>query len=332
MQQRQRRVRRFISLSPAWLVAMAWLAPMPSMAAAWPDEKPINIIVPFAPGGFTDLAARRLANSMGTALKATVVVQNKVGASGQIGTAYVAREKPDGYTLLVSATQHVIYPAIQSKLPYNPRKDFSEIAILGYAPNLLLVPAKSPARNLQEFVELAAQQEGGMAFGSSGIGGSAHMSGELFKLTAGVNLRHVPYKSASPALADLIGSQIPSVFQDATSAAAFIRSGELRALAVTSQERLPSLPDVPTIAESGYPSYESQAWVGLFGPAGMSPAIVDRLSRLVLDSNAEAANAKWLYDNNAIPANLTPTQMTAFVHAELDKWQQVVSKAQITAQ
>lgn len=332
MQQRQRRVRRFISLSPAWLVAMAWLAPMPSMAAAWPDEKPINIIVPFAPGGFTDLAARRLANSMGTALKATVIVQNKAGASGQIGTAFVAREKPDGYTLLVSATQHVIYPAIQSKLTYDPRKDFSNIAILGYAPNLLLVPAKSPARNLQEFVKLAEQQDGGMAFGSSGIGGSAHMSGELFKLTAGANLRHVPYKSASPALADLLGAQIPSVFQDATSAAAFIRSGELRALAITSQERLASLPNVPTIAESGYPSYESQAWVGLFGPAGIPPGLVSQLNRLVLESNADAANARWFFDNNATPGQLTPTQMTAFIHAELDKWQQVVSSAHITAQ
>jgi len=301
-------------------------------AADWPTGRPINIIVPFAPGGFTDLVARRLALDLGNELKTSVVVQNKAGASGQIGSAVVAREKPDGYTLLVTATQHVIYPALQPNLPYDPKKDFSNIAILAFAPNVLLVPAKSPVRSVKGFVEYAEKQPGGLAFGSSGVGGSAHMSGELFKLVTGANLNHIPYKGAAPAVTDLIAAQIPSAFLDATSAAAFIRSGEARALAVTSKEHLPSLPGVPTIAESGYPSYEAQAWVGLFGPPGLPAEIVDTLNRIARQSNASDENLKWLADNNAIPSKLSPTKVTEFVYSELDKWKQVVNDAHVTAQ
>ncbi len=301
-------------------------------AADWPTGQPINIIVPFAPGGFTDLIARRLALDLGKALKTSVVVQNKAGASGQIGSAVVAREKPDGYTLLVTATQHVIYPALQPKLPYDPKKDFSNIAILALAPNVLLVPAKSPVNNVKEFVDYAKTQPEGLAFGSSGVGGSAHLSGELFKLVTGANLRHIPYKGAAPAATDLVGAQIPSAFLDATSASAFIQSGQAKALAVTSKQQLPSLPSIPTIAESGYPSYESQAWVGLFGPPDLPVEIVSKLNDIAQKSNAAQGNRQWLTDNNSIPMNLSPKQVTAFVHSELDKWKQVVNKAHVTAQ
>ncbi|MFC3337054.1 Bug family tripartite tricarboxylate transporter substrate binding protein [Paracandidimonas soli] len=300
-------------------------------ASGWPAGQPINIVVPFSPGGFTDLIARRFAHDLGAALNANVVVQNKPGASGQIGTAFVSREKPDGYTLLVTATQHVIYPGLQPNLPYDPRKDFSNIAILAYAPNVLLVPAKSPVSNAKEYTA-HANEKGGLAFGSSSVGGSAHMSGELYKMVSGANLQHVPYKGASNAMTDLIGSQIPSAFLDATSAAAFIRSGEVKALAVTSKERLPSLPDVPTVAESGYPSYESQAWIGLFGPADLPGEIVARLSQVAIQSSNTDANVKWLTENNATPSRLTPDQVSQFVLAELDKWKEVIAKAKVTVQ
>ncbi|QVQ26980.1 Bug family tripartite tricarboxylate transporter substrate binding protein [Achromobacter deleyi] len=310
----------------------ALLASGVAAAADWPDGKPITIVVPFSPGGFTDLVARRYAQDLGNALKTTIVVQNKPGASGQIGTALVTREKPDGYNLLVTATQHVIYPGLQPNLPYDPKKSFSNVAILAYAPNVLLVPAKSPISNAKEFTAYANKQPGGLAFGSSSVGGSAHMSGELYKMVAGANLRHIPYKGAAPAVTDLIGAQIPAAFLDATSAAAFIRSGDVKALAVTSKDRLPSLPDVPTVAESGYPSYESQAWIGLFGPAGMPTPIVQRLNQIAIDSANTEANIKWLNDNNATPAKLSPAQVSGFVDAELDKWKTVIDKAHVTVQ
>lgn len=300
-------------------------------ATNWPKGKPINIIVPFAPGGFTDLIARRLALDLGNALQTSVIVQNKAGASGQIGSAVVARGKPDGYTLLVTATQHVIYPALQPDLPYDPKKDFSNIAILALAPNVLLVPAKSPVNNVKEFVDYSKRQPSGLAFGSSGVGGSAHLSGELFKVVTSANLHHIPYKGAAPAITDLIGEQIPSAFLDATSAAEFIRSGKAKALAVTSKQQLPSLPRVPTIAESGYPSYESQAWVGLFGPPGLPVEIINKLNHITQQSNSAEGNMKWMTDNNSISSNLSPMQVTEFVNAELDKWKLVANKAHVTA-
>lgn len=324
--------RRVFSALAMFIVASMSAFSNNASAADWPKAQPINIIVPFAPGGFTDLIARRLALDLGKALKTSVVVQNKAGASGQIGSAVVAREKPDGYTLLVTATQHVIYPALQPNLPYDPKKDFSNIAILALAPNVLLVPTNSPVNNVKEFVEYAKKQQGGLAFGSSGVGGSAHLSGELFKLVTGANLRHIPYKGAAPAATDLIGAQIPSAFLDATSASAFIQNGKAKALAVTSRQPLPSLPNIPTIAESGYPSYESQAWVGLFGPPGLPAEIVTTLNQIAQQSNASKENIKWLADNNAIPVERSPRQATEFIHSELDKWQQVVNKAHVTTQ
>ncbi|MHC8945833.1 Bug family tripartite tricarboxylate transporter substrate binding protein [Advenella incenata] len=324
--------RRVFSVAPILIAASTLGFSTSACATDWPKGKPINIIVPFAPGGFTDLIARRLALDLGKALKTSVVVQNKAGASGQIGSAVVAREKPDGYTLLVTATQHVIYPALQPNLPYDPKRDFSNIAILALAPNVLLVPATSPINNVKEFVDYVNKQPAGIAFGSSGVGGSAHLSGELFKLVTSANLRHIPYKGAAPAMTDLVGAQIPSAFLDATSASAFIQNGKAKALAVTSKLPLPSLPGIPTIAESGYPSYESQAWVGLFGPPGLPAEIVSKLNQIAKQANAAKANMKWLADNNCIPAQLSPTQVTAFINAELDKWQQVVNKAHVTAQ
>lgn len=324
--------RRVFSVFPMLTLASVLGFSNNASAADWPKGQPINIIVPFAPGGFTDLIARRLALDLGKALDTSVIVQNKAGASGQIGSAVVAREKPDGYTLLVTATQHVIYPALQPKLPYDPKKDFSNIAILALAPNVLLVPTESPVNNVKEFVDYAKKQQGGLAFGSSSIGGSAHLSGELFKLVTGANLRHIPYKGAAPAVTDLIGGQIPSAFLDATSASAFIQNGKIKALAVTSKQQLPSLPNVPTIAESGYPSYESQAWVGLFGPPGLPPEIITKLNHIAQQSNQSNTNIKWLSDNNAIAAELAPAQVTEFIHSELDKWKQVVNKAHVTTQ
>ncbi len=323
---------RMFSVTSIFIAASVLCLSNSASAADWPQEQPINIIVPFAPGGFTDLIARRLALDLGKTLNTSVIVQNKAGASGQIGSAVVAKEKPDGYTLLVTATQHVIYPALQPNLPYDPKKDFSNIAILALAPNVLLVPANSPVNNVKDFVDYANKQQGGLAFGSSGVGGSAHLSGEQFKLVTGANLRHIPYKGAAPAVADLIGAQIPSAFLDATSASAFIQNGKAKALAVTSKQQLPSLPSIPTIAESGYPSYESQAWVGLFGPPGMPAEIVTKLNDIAQQSNAQKENLKWLSDNNSISLKLSPKQVTEFINSELDKWQQVVNDAQVIAQ
>lgn len=318
-----------MKLSVAMLAGVCFAGPTTASAETWPKEHPINVIVPFSPGGFTDLIARRFANDLGNALGANVVVQNRAGASGQIGSAYVSRAKPDGYTLLITATQHVIYPGLQPELPYDPRKDFSNIAILAYAPNVLLVPADSSLSSAKEFTEYTKQQEGGVSFGSSSVGGSAHLSGELYKMVTGANLRHIPYKGAAPALTDLVGGQVPSGFLDATSAAAFIRSGQIKALAVTSRDRLPSLPDVPTVAESGYPSYEAEAWIGLFGPADLPEHIVEKLNEIAIQTTNTQENVDWLITNNATASQLTAPEVTEFVFAELDKWQEVIDEAEL---
>ena len=314
-------------------VVISGAALVPSAAAAekaWPGDQPINVIVPFSPGGFTDLIARRFANDLGAELGTNVVVQNRPGASGQIGTAQISRADADGYNFLVTATQHVIYPGLQPNLPYDPRKDFTNIAILAYAPNVLIVPTDSPVNSAKEFTDYANKQDGGLPFGSSSVGGSAHMSGELYRMVAGADLRHIPYKGAAPAMTDLVGGQVPSAFLDATSAAAFIRSGQVKALAVTSKERLPSLPDVPTVAESGYPSYESQAWIGLFAPAGLPEEITEKLNRIAIKTTNTDDNVQWLTANNATPSSLAPSEVSDFVLAELDKWAAVIKEANVT--
>lgn len=300
-------------------------------APAYP-QKPITIMVGFPPGGLTDVLARRLARDLQTELKQTVIVENKAGASGQIATAQVAKATADGYTLLVTATHHVINPAINPKLPYDTAKDFIPIAELGSTPNVLVVHPSLPVSNLQDYLGYARKQQGGLAYGSSSIAGSTHLSGEMLALMTKAPLLHVPYKGLAPATSDLLGGQIPSLFSDLQSIMPFIKDGKVRPIGVTSPERSPSLPNVPTIAEQGVPGFEVTTFIGLYGPANLPKPIVERLNKLAVQSMNKPESVEWLKINGGSPGKKNVTEFASFVNAELAKWRRVVKDANVKAE
>ncbi|OZI32447.1 ABC transporter substrate-binding protein [Bordetella genomosp. 10] len=262
-------------------------ATIPSVSAAAYPDKPIRLIVPFAPGGGTDILARIVAARMGTALKQTVVVENVAGASGTIGAAKVARSAPDGYTLLVgvSGTQ-VIAPATFPHLPYVPLKDFVAISRIAYGGNILVANPSFPAHNLEELISLAKKPGGDFAYGSWGVGSGGHLAGISINVAANVKLRHVPYKGAGPLMSDVIGGVLPLGMSDPTTALALIKAGKLRALAVSGAERSPALPHVPTFAESGVP-LKLDIWFGLFAPAKTPEPIVELLEKAAQEAASD---------------------------------------------
>lgn len=322
------RTRTFTRFGAAIAAGLSIVATAPALAAdaAWPS-RPITIVVPFPPGGMTDVIARRMAKDMQDALKQSVVVENRAGASGQIGTEYVARAAPDGYTLLVSATHHVINPAVRPKLPYDAANGFTPLALLATTPNLLVVNKNVPVSNVPEFIAYAKTQPGGIMFGSSSIGGATHLSGEMLKLEAGIPMTHVPYKGASPALTDLLGGQIPALFHDVMTMAPYVRDGRVKALGVTSSTRSSALPDVPTIAEQGVPGYEAITWIGFYGPAGLPADVAERLNTLARASVNSDAARPWFKENGTDPGDMDLKQYAAFVSSELAKWKDVVTRA-----
>ncbi|MFT0850455.1 tripartite tricarboxylate transporter substrate binding protein [Achromobacter sp. F4_2707] len=315
------------TLAATMLTAVASVAPMHTAAAEeWPSQ-PITIVVPFPAGGMTDVLARRLAQHMHDKLGQTVVVENRAGASGQIGTAVVARAKPDGYTLLVSATHHSINPAVRSNLPYDTRKDFTNLALMATTPNVLVVNNEVPATNLKEFSEYVKQQPNGVLYGSSSIAGATHLSGELLKLETGLPIANVPYKGATPAMTDLFGGQIPALFHDVTTMTPHIKDGRVKAIGVTSAERSPALPDVPTIAEQGVPNYLAITWIGFYGPAGLPQDIAEKLNTLARESMHTPDALEAFKANGTEPGDLNLKEYDQFVNSELDKWQDVVARA-----
>lgn len=294
----------------------------------WP-QKPVTIVVPFPAGGMTDLLARRIARDMQAEFKQPFVVDNRAGASGQIGTEIVARANPDGYTLLVSATHQVINPAVRPKLPYNASKDFTPIALLATTPNVLVVNNNVPVSNLQEFLAYAKKQKDGLSFGSSSIGGATHMSGELLRLMTNTPLTHIPYKGAAPALSDLLGGQIPALFHDVMTMAPYVKDGKVKAIGVTSAKRSEALPNVPTIAEQGVPGYEATTWIGFYGPANLPKPLVERLNRDAVKSMNTAESKANLAQSGTTPGTLNAEQFGAFVQAELVKWKRVATEAKV---
>jgi len=319
--------RRKLHLACAALLAglTAW-APLTLAAGKWPAQA-ITVVVPFPAGGMTDVLARRLAMHMQDKLGQSVVVENRAGASGQIGTDYVARAKPDGYTLLVSATHHVINPAIRGNLPYDARKDFTNLALMATTPNVLVVNKDVPASNLKEFSEYVNKHPNGVMFGSSSIGGATHLSGELLKLKTGLQLTNVPYKGATPAMTDLLGGQIPALFHDITTMAPLVRDGRVKAIGVTSAQRSPALPDVPTIAEQGVPDYLAITWIGFYAPAGLPDDIAKQLNQLARESMHTKDALEAFKSNGTEPGDMDLPAYNQFVNSELDKWQDVVKRA-----
>lgn len=291
--------------------------------AAYP-EKPVTLVVSFAPGGMTDTVGRILATELGKKFNQTFVVENKAGAAGQVGTEYVARQKNDGYTLLISATGHVIGPAVSQNVRYQPVKDFEPIAILARAPNLFVVNAALPVNNLSEFIAWGKSQKS-VPYGSAGFGGSTHLGGELFRHVAGVPLEHVPYKGASPATLATISGEIQFAIQDSMSVTPYIKSGQLRPIAVASANRSSLFPDLKTVAESGYPGFDVYTWLGLYAPAGTDKQIVADLNTAVNQiMNTPEMTARLQQQNSEPGGVMTPQQVKDFVQTETDKWKQMV--------
>jgi tripartite-type tricarboxylate transporter receptor subunit TctC len=295
----------------------------------WPS-KPITYIVPFPPGGTTDILARLVAQKLGPALGTTIVIENKPGAGGNIGSDFVAKAAPDGYTILGGTiSSHSINASLYPNLPYDPLKSFAQITLIGTNANVLIVGANSPIKSVQDIISISRSKPGSLSFASAGNGTSQHLSAELFKTIAKIDMVHIPYKGSAPAIQDVMGNQVPLMFDTTVVAAPFIESGRVRALAVTSSKRAPSLPNVPTMAEAGVAGYEVVAWQGIFAPAGTPPAIVQRLyteiSGILKQPDVQERLAKLGVD----PSGMTPQQFAAFQAAEIAKWAKVVKEAKV---
>lgn len=311
------------------LISLAAIAIVGSAAAQSFPSKPVRIVVPFPPGGTTDILARDVANQLGQKWGGTVLVDNKAGASGSIGSQEVARAAPDGHALLLTATHHVINPSLRTNLPYDTKKDFTSLNLIAEVPNVLVVNPAFPAKSVGELVKMAKEKPGAISFGSTGIGGANHLSGELFKAMTGVDMQHVPYKGAAPALNDLLGGQIPVMFDSVPGVIQHIHAGKLRALGVTTKKRVASLPDVPTIHEAGVNGFEATAWFGLYGPANMPAALSQRISRDVNEVLASPGIKERFAKFAAEPGALSQPEFTRYVETELDKWSDVVKRAGI---
>jgi tripartite-type tricarboxylate transporter receptor subunit TctC len=309
-----------------WGIATA-LAPTASAFAqqgAVP-KGPISLIVPFAAGGATDVVSRFVAQKLSERISVPIVVENVAGGGGAIGAAKVAKAPADGKVLLMgTVATHAINPLSTPPAPYDPQKDFTPVSLVATVPNVLVVGPSVKAQNLRELIALLKAQPGKFNYGSSGVGTPPHLSGELFKSMAGVDINHVPYKGGGPAMSDLIGGHIPILFDVLTGAASHIRSGSVRALAVTTAKRSPSFPDVPTLAEAGVPGYETYTWNAVFGPAGLPRPMVELLSRELQAVVAMQDVQAKLKDLSANPVGSTSEALTALVKSELDKWAPVI--------
>lgn len=291
--------------------------------------QPVKLVVPFPPGGTTDIFARLLATELSQKWGQPVLVDNRAGASGTIFSEQLTRQSPDGYTLMLTATHHVINPGLYKNLKYDTRTAFTPLVQIAAVPNVLVVTPNFGPKNVRELINYAKLSPGKVSFGSSGTGGANHLAGELFKTTAGVDMVHIPYKGAAPALNDLLGGQIPVMFDSVPGVLQHINAGKIRALAVTSLKRSTALPNVPTIDEAGLKGFDATAWFGLYGPAGMKPEVVTKISADVLKALQSEHIRTQFAQQGAEPGTMTQPQFAAFVDAEITKWSKVIADANI---
>ena len=324
--------RRTLTLAAASALGLLALTPLAAQAQAFPT-KAITIIVPFSAGGTTDILARVLGQFISKDLGQPVIIDNRAGAGGNIGTQLVARAAPDGYTILMGTVgTHAINQSLYPKLAFDPIKDFAPLTRVALVPNLLVANPAQPFKTVKELMAYAKVNPGKVTFGSSGSGTSIHLSGELFKQMAGVDIQHVAYKGSAPAVNDLLGNHIAIMFDNMPSAISHVKAGKLRPLAVTTAQRSPALPDVPTIAEAGVPGYEATSWFGLLAPAKTPAPVVARLNTSILKALADPDVKKKLLEQGAEPAGETPAQFAAFIASETVKWGKIVKQSGATAQ
>ncbi|WP_029045180.1 tripartite tricarboxylate transporter substrate binding protein [Cupriavidus sp. amp6] len=301
-----------------------------AQASAYPD-RPIKLVVPYAAGGTTDIIARIVGTHLGPVLGQPVVVENRPGAGGAVGSAYAARQPADGYTLVMEVeSSHAVNPNVYVKTAYDPVKDFAPISNLADVPNVLVVNPSFPAADLQSFINLLKANPGKYSFGSSGNGGLSHMNGELFMNTTGTRMLHVPYKGLGPALNDAVAGQIQVVFDNIPSSSALIQGGRLKPLAVAAKQRLKVLPNVPTYAEAGLPAMNNPSWFGLAAPAGTPAPILDKLNQAVRKVLAEPDVIAAIEKQGAIPAPTSRQAFSELVRGQNAHWKQVVDDIHFT--
>jgi tripartite-type tricarboxylate transporter receptor subunit TctC len=307
------------------IAAIAALAAATFVSAQSYPTRPIKMIVPFPPAGSTDISARAVAGKLGERLGQPVVIENKPGAGGNIGTDVVAKAAPDGYTLVVGTVgTHAINPSLYSKMPYDHLRDFAPVILLSTTPNVLVVPAAFPANSVKDVIAMAKAKPGILTFASSGSGTSIHLSGEMFKSMAGLDMTHIPYKGSAPMLIDLMSGQVNMAFDNLSASMPHIKGGKLRALATTGATRSTALPDIPTVAEAGLPGYESTSWNAVYVPAGTPKEIVERLNREIRAILESPETRKFFAEQGAESGGGTPEQLAAFMRAETTKWSKVV--------
>ena len=298
-------------------------------AQSWPS-KLITLIVPFPPGGTTDVLARALGEKLSQNLGQPVVVENKPGAGATIGADYVAKSKPDGYTLLMGAVHHTIATSVYKKLPYDFQKDFAPITVVAMVPNVLVINANTPAKNLNELVTFAKAQPSKVSYGSNGNGTAQHLIGTQFENLTGAQILHVPYKGSGPLTTDLLGGQITMSFDTITPVLPHIRGGKLRALAVTTSTRSPALPDVPTLDEAGLKGFNIGTWFGVLAPAATPKDIVAKLNTEMVKVIQSADFKKRMAEIGAEPIGNTPDQMATQIKEETEKFAKLVKEAKVT--
>jgi tripartite-type tricarboxylate transporter receptor subunit TctC len=313
--------RHFLSvLGTALLLAAGGVA-----AQAYP-AKPVRLVVPFPAGGATDILARTISQRAAEKLGQTIVIDNRPGAGGTIGSDLVAKAPADGYTLLIATgSTHSIGPIINPKIPYNVEKDFAPVAYVAKTASVLVVPATLPVKNLAEFIALAKSKPGQLNFGSSGNGTNSHLSGEVFKAQANVFLTHIPYRGTGLVFNDMMSGQIHMLMDNYVTAQSNIKEGRLKVLGVTSPQRLPFLPDVPTLDEQGLKGFDVSNWFGIYAPAGTSPEVVNKVSAAFNEALKEPEMQKRLAQLGATPTGSTPAEMGKMVAADKAKWSKLIT-------
>jgi tripartite-type tricarboxylate transporter receptor subunit TctC len=314
-------------------ISLALLALALAAASARAEDfptRPVHLYVPYAPGGAIDVLARVLGQSLAQKWGQQPVVENRPGAGGIVASQALVRSAPDGYTLMIAATGHVLNQFFYPKVPYDTFKDFTAITQIGYSPLAIVVNKDSPAKTLKDLLALAREKPGTLSYGTSGNGTSAHLSGELLNALAGVKLVAVPYRGGAPSVTAVLGGEVQLSINPLAEVVGQIESGTLRALAVTTAKRSPALPDVPTVAEAGVPGYDSSVWWGVLGPAGLKPDLVAELNRDFVAAVHDSMVQERLKTLGAVPLGTTPGEFEAFMHAEVAKWEPILRAAHIT--
>ena len=309
------------------IAAMAAMAVLQAGAQAWPS-KPIKIIVPYPPGGTSDILARAVGQKLQEEWKQPVVVENKPGATGNIGADFVAKSPPDGYTLLLADIGSLaIAPSVVTSLPFDPVKDFAPVVMVAYSPHLLVVHPSVPAKDAKELVALAKAKPDSLNFAVSGLGGANHLAGIDFAQRAGIKWTYIPYKGGSQALTDMVGGQAQVMFNGALATYPFVKDGKLKALAVSSAKRFPTMPDIPTVAESGMPGFETGSWQGIVAPANTPADVVRKLHGTVMQILSTPDMKERLDKAGAEVRAMTPEQFGQFIRSEKDRWGKVAKES-----